>query len=59
MSGIIPYKHTFHYVSTSQKLPQFLPEIFLGSVCQTLILLLNLTINDGNTVLAQYPAAKV
>ena len=58
MSGKMQYKCTFHYGSTPQKLPQFSPEISFGSLCQTLSLSPK-TVNNGNTDLAQYPAAQV
>ena len=57
-SGIMQYKHTFHYVSTPTETAAILTRvIFWFHISDTKFIAK--TINDGNTDLAQYPAAKV
>ena len=58
MSGTMQYRHTFHYVSTLQKLLQFSLGTFSGSSLSDNEFIAKI-INEGSTDLAQYPAAKV
>ena len=57
-SGIMWYRHTFHYVNTLKKqLQSLLGDIFWFYMMDNEFI--TKTINEGNTDLAQYPAATV